>query len=756
MSTMRDVAKKAGVSVATVSCALSGAKNVSPKSMKKIQDAIRELQYIPNSAARSLKTLDSTEIGVILTDIDDSFYVDILKGISSTLQKYHYNMTIAFSSHSQEVEREKIEYLIGKNICGLILMTCQSNQTAYFQEKLFNRNIPTVFIEQRPTNLDTNFICFDNKRIIGQITQRLIELNYKYISLVCGLKEWSSQKDCMNGFLSALEPFPHVRSSVCNTSMSQEDAFKTTLYAYHGDFPDAIIATSTTIAKGILETANLLSRKVPDDVLLITLGEESWNRSSIMGNILSTSRSAITFGSRAADLLIQNIRSPYLFENKTIVMEDHFPVQNIMRPKTISHSPFISAPVTEEINILSLNFNITNAMRLLSEKFTHNSGICVHFHSHFEWTCDLLNTLLEENERKTCLYDMYIFDVPWIYYIASHELLADISPFIQDNKIPTEKFIPQNLKTCIYNNRYYGIPFMGGSQILFYRKDYFKDPTLKRAFEKKYKISLRPPRTWTEFNGICEFFTRKYNPLSPSMYGTSFALNHSEEFACSILPCIWSHGGDLFDSENNPCVNSLQNVRAFHNLLQTLNYTDGNYLNTTLNDSIKAFSNGETAMIICFSEYVSSFNLTHEMNDKIGFALIPGRCPILPGWNLGISKFTKKREAALQFLNWFCHQDISSYLTILDGQSTVQEPYENNELKRLYPWLSLTTDSLNYCRKRRPPLKKGGNIIPPNKMESIITDAFYKTCKEPSQLEAFLDAAQEQMIALFKEYKIVS
>ena len=92
MVTIRDVAKKAGVSVATVSCALNGTKQVRPETRSRVLEAARALDYIPNSSARNLKIASSKVIGVILTDIKSQFHVDIFNSLSSYLQQRGYTI----------------------------------------------------------------------------------------------------------------------------------------------------------------------------------------------------------------------------------------------------------------------------------------------------------------------------------------------------------------------------------------------------------------------------------------------------------------------------------------------------------------------------------------------------------------------------------------------------------------------------------------------------------------------------------------
>ena len=90
MATLKDVAKDAGVSIATVSCCLSGSRYVKPETRTKIMDSIEKLKYIPNASARDLRSTSTNRIGVVLTDIDNIYHTEIFKGISASLQRKGY------------------------------------------------------------------------------------------------------------------------------------------------------------------------------------------------------------------------------------------------------------------------------------------------------------------------------------------------------------------------------------------------------------------------------------------------------------------------------------------------------------------------------------------------------------------------------------------------------------------------------------------------------------------------------------------
>ena len=174
MATLKDVAKDAGVSIATVSYCLTGSRQVKPETKARIMDSIEKLKYIPNASARSLKASSSNLIGVVLTDIDNQFHSEIFKGVSDYLQRHNYAISVAFSNRSPVIEQEKINEFIGQNASGLFIITSQPQNTDFFSARIKNYQIPTVFVERRPSNMDVSFAGFDNYRTLYYLTEQLL------------------------------------------------------------------------------------------------------------------------------------------------------------------------------------------------------------------------------------------------------------------------------------------------------------------------------------------------------------------------------------------------------------------------------------------------------------------------------------------------------------------------------------------------------------------------------------------------------
>lgn len=756
MATLKDVAKDAGVSIATVSCCLSGSKPVKPETKSRVMDSIEKLKYIPNRAARDLKSFSSNLIGVVLTDIDNAYHAEIFKGISSHLQSHGYHVSVAFSNSQPDIECQKIEEFISQNASGLIVITCQPQNTEFFRNRILNFQVPAIFIERYPENIFSNFAGFDNNKTAYYLTSSLIEKGYEKIALVCGPEHFSSEAESINGYRDALSTRGYTADDllICSTSGSMEGAFKTVLTNLCMQMPDAVITTSENIAMGTMEAFQTFGLKVPENVTILTYSEESWNKSSRLPGVIYTSRTAFHLGYRASDILVQNIKSPVLFEPKILTLPDSATETPLdIESKSTLTPPAIRRPShRKRLKALMVDLATSRSVQLLSNHFTRKTGIGIDFD--FCPQNELLNRISETIDSPTEAYDIHMYDIPWLNYMVQNTFVSDITEFVTESSFQRNRIFKENMDNCRYEGKYYGIPLIGGSQIMFYRKDLFETREIAKAFKNKYKISLRPPRTWTEFNGTSEFFTRKYNPASPTEYGTSIAGITDEELAPEILIRLWAYGGVLWDNYNRPCLNTTENIKAFESILTTLNYTSSQVFESSINKTVADFTCGKTAMLITYTEYAAQISHTLHSNiiGRVGYEILPGKCPASVGWNMGLSPFSPNSEMAFQYFNWITHHDTSFYMTILDGQSPVVDPYHSQELLKLYPWLAITERSFSYTRKRNGPYKHNTLIIPQNKIEAILCNTLRQIVLKGISIPEALEANQEKMKTLFHSY----
>ena len=231
MSTIKDVAEMAGVSPATVSNYLNHTRPVSKDASHRIQKAIDSLSYTQNMNARNLKTKVNTDIGVILPSLNDSYYVQIFQGIKSFFQNTGYHIDLSFSENIPEAEMKIVRSLLKKQICGLILIPCQPDKWKFYYDNVISKGIPLVLIDRNIYSLDTNFVSFDNRVLLRDMTETLLKQNYKNVCLISGPAIFDCESESVRGVRDAYAKLSFVPNEnlFIETDMSKEDAFRKTL-----------------------------------------------------------------------------------------------------------------------------------------------------------------------------------------------------------------------------------------------------------------------------------------------------------------------------------------------------------------------------------------------------------------------------------------------------------------------------------------------------------------------------------------------
>jgi multiple sugar transport system substrate-binding protein len=750
VATLQDVADKVGVSVATVSYCMNNTKSVKASTRVKIMEAIEELGYIPNASARNLKSEVSKEIGVVFPSIDDSCHSEILKGIISSAENKEYSLNIAFSYNTPKLERKIIDQFIGKNVAGLIIITCQPQNEEYFQNSLVRHNIHSVFIERFPNNIDANFLAFDNYNSCYYLTKKLIEKGYSRITLMTGNSDFFSESECIRGFTDAHEDYNinYSANQIIETNITKETAFRQTMFRITSSPPEAIIASSQSLAKGIIEALNLCGIKIPQNTCVISLCEEYWNNSNYLPNIIHTSRTAYTLGKHSIDVLLKNLHSPKFFEKEFMLFKDNVIDSHLQMPNVPKPIPKLPEP-RRTLRILATSLPTILSLHAVSSEFEKQHDVKIEFD--FVNYRELINTIVNDGEQMKSSYDIYLFDVSWLTYLANKNVLADITELINSNKTFSNHLLNKNLSNCCYKGHYYGFPIVGGSHILFYRRDLFDNPVIQNQFKSQHNLTLRPPKTWTEFNGIAQFFTKEFNPYSPTLYGTSVIGSINEEFALEIQIRLWSYGGGLYDSNGRLTLDTPQNVKGFQSLLESCHYAGNTIFDMSIDQSFRDFGSGRTAMLLSFTEYASLINdcIRGDIITKVDYSMLPGKTPANVGWNMGISKQTKHTELIAEYYKWICEKRTSYYMTTLNGQSVVTYPYKNHELLKLYPWMELNEECLSNAHTRVYPFQAPNRIVPPYEVETVLYDMFKKMHSKELSISAALREGQHKIESMF-------
>lgn len=201
-TTIYDVARVAGVSMATVSRVVNGNANVKEKTRQKVLDAIEELDYRPNAVARGLASKRTTTVGVVLPTVTSSYFAGILRGIDDIANMYEYNVIIANSDNDEDKELKVIEGLLSKQVDGIVFMG--SSLTDKVRTKLNTSRTPIVLAGTQDSTKELASVNIDYRQAAFDTTTKLSKTNKK-IAFVPGSLDDADNAERLEGYKEALK-----------------------------------------------------------------------------------------------------------------------------------------------------------------------------------------------------------------------------------------------------------------------------------------------------------------------------------------------------------------------------------------------------------------------------------------------------------------------------------------------------------------------------------------------------------------------
>lgn len=277
MVTIRDVAKLAGVSTATVSHVLNDSRWVTPATRRRVLDAVARLNYYPSGVARSLSTNITRSVGILVADITNPFFAAIVRGIEDRLSAQRYNLIVCNTDESPDKERRYLELLLARRVDGLIIAPAGTSQPFY--REFISQQIPLVFIDRRPTDTLGPVICADNLDAGYRATRYLIDAGHGRIAILARHPTLSTVVDRIGGYRRALQEhnIPPDESLVAITESSPDAAARAAQdLMRQPNRPTAFVATNLHMTLGILRALNEQQLACPADVSLVCFDDYPW------------------------------------------------------------------------------------------------------------------------------------------------------------------------------------------------------------------------------------------------------------------------------------------------------------------------------------------------------------------------------------------------------------------------------------------------------------------------------------------------
>jgi len=327
--TIKDIAKELGVSYSSVSRALNGKKGVSEKTRKDIQRVANDIDYQPNDLARGLVNKVSKTIGVIIPEITNPFFSEIVKGIIEASTKETYDIFLCVSNWDADREASYLKALKKKQVDGFIIKPARDQDVSIY-EKI---KIPHVILESWEKLNNACSISLNNEKGGYLATNHLIKCGYENIGFLAGKEESLSSKQRKSGWQKALREagMTENANNIMYTTFSIEGGYEATKkLVEEDDTIDAIFAANDVIALGALQYLSENDIAVPDRIGVIGFDNITYSRlPQIM--LTTVNQPVYDMGTIAFESVVEMLQGKEDVKGKSIVFEPELIVRRTTR-----------------------------------------------------------------------------------------------------------------------------------------------------------------------------------------------------------------------------------------------------------------------------------------------------------------------------------------------------------------------------------------------------------------------------------------
>ncbi len=274
---LKDVARKARVSVGLASRILRNHGSFSEATRSRVLKAVKELDYQPNVVARSLKIRQTKALGVLISDIASHFFAHLVRGIEDAAAMTGYSVILCNTDENATKEKAYLTALYERNVDGLIICASPGNDT--YIKKIARGGQPVILVYRKIGGLRIPRIATDDEAASYKATNYFIGLGHRQIGIIAGISGVQSSEERFNGYRQALEDNDIALRGelVVHGEYQTDTAFRVSQVLLSVEpRPTAILACSELMTIGLLQALRARSMKVPDDVSVIGFDDPSW------------------------------------------------------------------------------------------------------------------------------------------------------------------------------------------------------------------------------------------------------------------------------------------------------------------------------------------------------------------------------------------------------------------------------------------------------------------------------------------------
>ncbi len=306
--TSQDVAKKAGVSVATVSRVLNDSPHVRPAVRTKVLRVVKALNYQPNRTAQRLRAKRSRVIGLIISDIENPFFTSIIRGIEDVAYKHGYSLVLCNSDEDPEKETLYIRVMRSEAVAGVILASTTENGPSI--PELVDHNIPVVAIDRRIRDRRVDSVLAANRQGTFQAVKHLIELGHRSIGFIGLPLTRTPGNERYKGYVSALhEHGLSVSRQLVRISNAKQQGGHDSALELLKTQPSltALFVANNLMTLGALDAIRETGLCIPDHISIVGFDDMPW-APLLQPPLTAIAQPTYDLGQKAADLLLERLQ----------------------------------------------------------------------------------------------------------------------------------------------------------------------------------------------------------------------------------------------------------------------------------------------------------------------------------------------------------------------------------------------------------------------------------------------------------------
>jgi DNA-binding LacI/PurR family transcriptional regulator len=308
VATIADVAGRAGVSVSTAARVLSGRGYAAEETRRLVLEAAKDLGYVPNQIARSLRTRRTNLVGLLVGDVENSFYSIIAKNVESVAKGAGYHVVLCNSDDDPRIEREYLKLLEAMHVDALVVTPTTKNRRSLAH--LLDKGVVIVQVDRRVEGLGTDAILVDNEAGAMTAVSSLIEAGHTQIGILAGDVDVPTARQRLAGYERALkEHGVAVRKELIKTgSFHREHAIEDATELIHAvPAPTAVFAANNILAEALLIALDQESLKVPRDMSVVAFDDVQW-MSMVEPAVTAVRQPIADIARSAAELVLRRLR----------------------------------------------------------------------------------------------------------------------------------------------------------------------------------------------------------------------------------------------------------------------------------------------------------------------------------------------------------------------------------------------------------------------------------------------------------------